>query len=94
MFDVAILSPELIDDLINLRKVVGTRASTSVAMESIARLRQNSLKPDISSVETFKRAMLNAESIAYFTEGRAASIFLPHSTDSESREHETKAEGL
>jgi len=63
--DVVIVAAEALDDLIKAGRIVaGSRvdlARSSVAMA----VRAGSRKPDISSVEAFKRALLEARSIAY-----------------------------
>jgi molybdate transport system substrate-binding protein len=67
-FDVVISSPALIDELIKGGKVIaGTR--TNFARFGLGvEVRAGAPKPDISSVEAFKRALLNAKSIAYLKE--------------------------
>ena len=75
-FDVAILSPALIDELIKLGKVAAdTRADLGRHGTGLG-MREGSSKPDISSVEAFRRTMLNAKSVAYFREGTASLHFL------------------
>jgi molybdate transport system substrate-binding protein len=67
--DVVILQPRLIDELISDGKLVGTTrtnlAQTGIGVEK----RAGAPKPDINSVEAFKRALLNAKSIAYLKSG-------------------------
>jgi molybdate transport system substrate-binding protein len=64
-FDVAVLVPGLIDDLIKQGKIdAGSRANLARVGVGVA-IRQGAAKPDISTVEAFKRALLNAKSIAY-----------------------------
>jgi len=75
-FDIAILSPALIDELIQLGKIAAdTRATLGRAGVGVA-VRKGAPKPDIGSVEAFKRAMLNAKSVAYVKEGGSGKIFL------------------
>jgi molybdate transport system substrate-binding protein len=75
-FDIAILSPAMIDDLIKLRKVApDTRADLGRNGIGLG-VRTGMPKPDISSVEAFKRTMLTAMSVAYFKEGTAGLHFL------------------
>ena len=75
-FDIAILSPAMIDDLIKLRKVAAdTRADLGRQGISLG-VRTGMPRPDISSVEGFRRTMLSAMSVAYFKEGRAGLHFL------------------
>jgi len=75
-FDVAILTAAIIDALIqrgtiaaDSRKALG-RAGIGIAV------RKGAPKPDIRSVEAFRKAMLNAKSVAYALEGAGGKIFL------------------
>jgi len=78
--DVAIVSDQQIDELQNSGKVVaGTRwvvARTGVG----AFARKNSQKPDISSVDAFKRALLAARAVTYAdpASGGAGGIYVSH----------------
>ena len=74
-FDVTILTTPLIDDLVKEGKIAaGTRAD--IARSGIGVIvRAGASKPDISSADAFKRAMLNATSISYAREG-ATAIYL------------------
>jgi molybdate transport system substrate-binding protein len=68
-FDVAILSPVLVDQLIEegvLDK--GTRADI-VRVGIGAAVRSGAKRPDITTVDKFKQALLDARSIAYLKEG-------------------------
>jgi molybdate transport system substrate-binding protein len=68
-FDIAIIAPGLLDDLIKQGKIVAdTRADFARVGIGVA-ARAGAPKPDISSVDAFKRAMLNAKSITYPPEG-------------------------
>jgi molybdate transport system substrate-binding protein len=63
--DIVTGSPDAIDALIKQGKVVaGTRTNYAQAGVGVA-LRSGAPRPDISTPEAFKRAMLNAKSIAY-----------------------------
>lgn len=74
-FDVAILTTPLIDDVIKERKIAsGTRADVALSGLGVA-LRTGAHKPDISSADAFKRALLKAKSISYGKEG-ATAIYL------------------
>jgi len=74
-FDVTILTTPLIDDLVKEGKIAAsTRAD--IARSGIGVIVSTGApKPDISSADAFKRAMLNAKSISYPKEG-ATSIYL------------------
>jgi molybdate transport system substrate-binding protein len=68
-FDVAILTPRVIDHLIEEGKIVaGTRTDVLRVGTGVA-VRKGAPKPDIGSVEAFKRALLDAKSIAYLKVG-------------------------
>jgi molybdate transport system substrate-binding protein len=76
-FDVAILTPAAVDDLIKQGKIV-TGSRTNVARTGVGvAIRQGAAKPDISTVEAFKRTLLDAKSIAYGDPalGGASSIY-------------------
>lgn len=75
-FDVAILTPALIDDLI----AKGTIASASRAV--VARtglglmIRGGARKPDITTVDTFKKTLLDAKAITLVPAGASGVAFL------------------
>jgi molybdate transport system substrate-binding protein len=63
--DVAILTPTLIDDLVKQGKIVpDTRANISRTGVGVA-VRAGAPKPDISTVESFKKALMAARSIGF-----------------------------
>jgi molybdate transport system substrate-binding protein len=68
-FDVAILTPPLIDELVKANKIAaGTRADMVRIGIGVA-IRAGAPKPDISTTEAFKSALLNAKSITFTKEG-------------------------
>jgi molybdate transport system substrate-binding protein len=67
--DVVILQPRLIDELIKDGKLAGSTRTNLVQTGIGVEVRAGAPKPDISSVEAFKRALLNAKSIAYLKSG-------------------------
>ena len=70
-FDVLVASPEQIDTLIKEGKIIAA-TRTNLARSGIGvEVRAGAPKPDISSVEALKRALLNAKSIAYLKEGQS-----------------------
>jgi molybdate transport system substrate-binding protein len=74
-FDVAILTPALIDELIKQGKVAqGSTAAIARAGSGVA-VRAGTPKPDISTVEAFKRALIEAKSIAFTTAGQSGLHF-------------------
>ena len=69
MFDVALFSALTLDLLVKEGKIkADTRTSILSAGIGVA-VRRGAPKPDIGSVEAFKRALLEAKSIAYLKEG-------------------------
>lgn len=68
-FDLAVLTAAGIDDLIKQgRLVAATRSNLATSGAGVA-VRKGAPKPDISTVEAFKRALLNAKSVAYVGQG-------------------------
>lgn len=75
-FDVAILNPPVLDDLIRQGKIVaGTRAVIGRSGIGVA-VREGAPRPDISSVAAFKRTLLDARSVAYPGEGASGKYFV------------------
>ena len=74
-FDLAVLTPAAIDDLIGQRKVAAdSRTVLARAGLGIA-IRAGAPKPDIRTVDAFKRSLLAAKSIAYAKEGASGVAF-------------------
>jgi molybdate transport system substrate-binding protein len=74
-FDVAILSAPITDDLIKQGKLVAeTRTDLARSGAGLA-VKRGAAKPDISTTEAFKRALLDAKSICYVEQG-ATGIYL------------------
>ena len=74
-FDVAILTLAVTDDLMRQGKIMdGTRSGIARSGNGLA-VRAGALKPDISTAEAFKRALLGAKSIAYSKEGASGIYF-------------------
>jgi len=75
-FDVAVLTRAVIDELIAQNRIDGrTRADIARSGIGVA-VRAGAAKPDIGTAESFKRAMLDAKSIAYTTVGGSGIHFL------------------
>lgn len=75
VFDVALILPAIIDDLIKQGKIAaGTRTDVSRAAVGVA-VKRGAPKPDIGSAEAFKTTLLNAKSIAYSGEGASGIYF-------------------
>ncbi len=68
-FDVAVLTAAVIDKLIIQGRLIGaTRAAVAASAVGLA-VRKGAAKPDIGTVETFKRALLDAGSITFAEQG-------------------------
>lgn len=74
-FDVAILSPEMIDQLIAAGKVASDSRATLGRIGMAFGVRRGGPKPDIKSQEALRRALLDAKSIAYSKEGGSGKTF-------------------
>ncbi len=75
-FDVAILNPPVLDELIGKGQIVrDSRAVIGRSGIGVA-VREGAPKPDISSVAAFKRALLDARSVAYPGEGASGRYFV------------------
>lgn len=68
-FDVFVGVPALVDKLIDDGKIVADSRITLVRCGIGVAVRAGARRPDISSVEAFKRALLEAKSIAYLNVG-------------------------
>ena len=74
-FDVAILTPQAIDDVIKSGKVTAA-SRTPIARVGLAiAIRSGARKTDIGTTDAFKRALLNAKSIVYAREGASGVAF-------------------
>jgi len=74
-FDVAISPTPVIDSLIKEGKIIAaTRADVAYAGIGVG-VRAGAPKPDLSSVEAFKRALLNAKSVAHSAAGTSGVHF-------------------
>jgi len=75
-FDVAVGNPPTIEQLIKSGKVVpGSRAEIGSSGLGVA-VRSGAAKPDISSVEAFRRALLAVSAIAFPGEGASGKYFV------------------
>jgi molybdate transport system substrate-binding protein len=78
-FDLAISQPDVIESLINAGKITsGTNVAVIRQGMGVA-ARADAIVPDISSTDAFRKAMLNAKSVAYPSDGASgvytASVF-------------------
>jgi molybdate transport system substrate-binding protein len=70
-FDFLVAAPAQIDELIKAGKII-PETRTDLARSGIGvAVRAGAPKPDVSSVDAFKRALLTARSIAYLKEGQS-----------------------
>ena len=74
-FDVAILNPPVLDALIRQGKIVGARADIGRAGLGVA-VRAGAPKPDIATVDAFRRALLAANAVAFPGEGASGRYFV------------------
>jgi molybdate transport system substrate-binding protein len=63
--DVAILTKPRVDKLVSQAKIVGGSIKTLASAQIGLAVKKGAAKPDISSVDAVKRAILNAKSVAY-----------------------------
>ena len=74
--DIAILGTAVIDELAALGKITpGSRRPFARSRVGVA-VRAGAPKPDISSVDAFKRMLLNAKSVAHTVHG-ASGMYMP-----------------
>jgi molybdate transport system substrate-binding protein len=75
-FDVAVLNPPVIDALTKEGKLVpGSRADIGRSGLGVA-VKSGAVKPDISSVEGFRRALIAAKAVAYPGKGASGVYFV------------------
>jgi molybdate transport system substrate-binding protein len=75
-FDVAVLNPPVLDALIKEGKVLRDTRSVIGRAGIGAAVREGAPKPDISTVEAFKRTLLSMNSVAYPGEGASGKYFV------------------
>ena len=75
-FDVAVTNPGVVEALGKQGRIVAaTQASFARAGVGVCS-RAGAAKPDISTVDAFRRALLNASSVSYSAEGTSGAYFL------------------
>jgi molybdate transport system substrate-binding protein len=74
-FDLAILGGPVADDLIKQGKLVATTRTEIARSVAGLAVKKGAPKPDISTTEAFKRALIDAKSICYVEQG-ATGIYL------------------
>jgi molybdate transport system substrate-binding protein len=75
VFDLAVLTPAAIDDLIGQRKVASDSRTVLARSGLGIAIRAGAHKADIATVEAFKRSLLAAKAIAYAKEGASGVAF-------------------
>ena len=75
-FDVAVLNPPVLDALIREGKILRATRSVIGRAGIGAAVREGAPKPDISTVEAFKRTLLSMNSVAYPGEGASGKYFV------------------
>ena len=70
-FDVLVASPSQMDSLISKGIIVAASRTNLVRSGIGVQVKAGAPKPDISSMEAFKRALLDAKSIGYLKEGQS-----------------------
>lgn len=75
-FDVAILTPALLDDLISKGKVSAASRAEVARVGLGLMIRAGAPKPDVSTVEAFRKTLLGAKSITYATTGASGVAFV------------------
>lgn len=75
-FDVAILTPPLLDDLIS-KGIVASGSRSLVARVGLGlMIKAGARKPDVATADAFKRTLLDAKSITYAQTGASGVAFL------------------
>jgi molybdate transport system substrate-binding protein len=75
-FDVAILTPPLLDDLIAKGRVAAASKSNVARVGLGLMIKAGARKPDAGTVDAFTRALLAAKSITYATAGASGVAFM------------------
>jgi molybdate transport system substrate-binding protein len=77
-FDVAIITPAIIDALATSGKIVANSRVNLATVSIGVVVKEGALKPDIGTVEAFKNALLAAKSVAYIdpTSGGSSGIYV------------------
>jgi molybdate transport system substrate-binding protein len=82
-FDVVIVSPAAVDDLVKKGKVAGGTRQVLARVGIGVMVKEGAPKPDISTVDAFKKAVLDAKSVAYIdpASGGSSGIYLANLFD-------------
>jgi molybdate transport system substrate-binding protein len=74
-FDIALIYPELINQLVKQGKLAGGTNTTIASVAIAVAVKKGAPKPDIGTVDAFKHAMLNAKSISHSADGGSGIYF-------------------
>ncbi len=74
-FDIAVLTPALIDNLIQHGKVAGNTRTTIARSGMALAIRAGATRPDIRTTEALKHTLATARSITYAREGASSGFF-------------------
>jgi molybdate transport system substrate-binding protein len=69
VFDLIIIGTDVVDDLIKQGKIAADSRVGIVRVGIVVVVREGAPKPDISSVDAFKRTLLSVKSVAYSPDG-------------------------
>jgi molybdate transport system substrate-binding protein len=75
VFDVAVLTPPMIDDLIKQGRMAADSRAVIARTGLGIMIRAGARKPDVRDTEAFKRSLLGAKSIAFAKEGASGVAF-------------------
>lgn len=74
-YDLAILTPALIDDLIKSKKMAADTRTVIARTGLGIMIKSGAHKPDVRTSDSFKKALIDAQSIAYAREGASGVAF-------------------
>src|SRR5262249_6626430 len=75
-FDLAVLTPAAIDDLITSGKIAAASRTPLARVGLGLAVRAGARKPDVATTDAFKRTLTNARSITYVKEGASGVAFV------------------
>jgi molybdate transport system substrate-binding protein len=75
-FDLAVVTPPVMDDLIKQGKIAADTRTTIARTGMALAIRAGARKPDISTTDALKRTLLDAKSVAYAKEGASGVYFV------------------
>jgi molybdate transport system substrate-binding protein len=75
-FDVAILTAPLVDELVSKGKIAAATRADVARVGLGLMIRAGGAKPDVSTVEAFRKTLVGAKSITYVTTGASGVAFL------------------